>query len=84
MFPLCIVFAVDQVRTWFLSGTILDETSKITVIYRTQHGSLVKLTFLEFTTSTLHPLSSEPPVWLPSYLVLDVAYASGESSEFMY
>lgn len=39
---------------------------------------LVKLTFLEFTTGVLHPLSSKSTVALPSDIVLDVAYAAVE------
>jgi hypothetical protein len=55
------------------------EMSKIITIYRTQHGSLVKLTFLDFTTGTPHPRSSKPIVGLPSNLDLDAAYTWGNS-----
>lgn len=41
-------------------------------------GSLVKLTFLDFSTGAPHPLSIKPTVRLPSNTVVDVAYAEAE------
>jgi hypothetical protein len=41
-------------------------------------GSLLKLTSLDFTKGTPHPLSSKPTVQLPSNTVVDVAYAEAE------
>lgn len=86
-FPLCVVFAVDhdlavvlRYRSGFLSDTTSNVSSKRSsiIICRTQHGSHVKLTFLEFTSGAPHPLSSKPTVGLPSNAVLDVAYAAVE------
>lgn len=67
-YPLCVVFAVDN---------------NLAVVLRTQQvrpgpGSLVKLTFLDFSTGAPHPLSSKPTVRLPSNTVVDVAYAEAE------
>ena len=42
-----------------------------------RHGSLVKLTFFEFTTGALHPLTFKSTEGLPLNL-LDVAHASVE------
>lgn len=44
----------------------------------TKSGTLVELTFLEFTTGAPHPLSAKPNVQLPSNTILDVAYAAAD------
>lgn len=86
--PLCVVFAVDHNLAVVLRYRVpsdypypLPPSAISNQLRRTQQvrpGSLVKLTFLDFTTGTPHPLSSKPTVRLPSNTVVDVAYAEAE------
>jgi hypothetical protein len=82
--PLCVVFAVDNNLAVVLRyPSLFCQPSLISnrLLRRTQQvrpGSLVKLTFLDFSTGAPHPLSSKPTVRLPSNTVVDVAYAEAE------
>ena len=84
--PLCVVFAVDnnlavvlRYLSPFFAPLLLSVISNR--LRRTQQarpGSLVRLTFLDFSTGAPHPLSSKPTVRLPSNTVVDVAYVEAE------
>ncbi|KAI9456901.1 hypothetical protein F5148DRAFT_1151249 [Russula earlei] len=57
---------------------VLREDIRLPLTRYVKPGSLVNLTFLDFTTGVSHPLSSKHTVRLPSNTVLDVSYAAAE------
>ncbi|KAI0251758.1 hypothetical protein BJV78DRAFT_1208546 [Lactifluus subvellereus] len=73
--------SVEHIPTPVWIESAVDHNLVVVLSFRTQpikSGTLVELTFLEFTTGAPHPLSAKPNVQLPSNTILDVAYAAAD------